>query len=250
MKLRFLGTGDAAGVPVHGCHCAACVAAHNKPEHVRRPCSALLECSAGHFLIDAGLMDLVERFPDQALNAMFLTHFHVDHVQGLFRLRWGTGPTISVYCPPDTNGCADLYKHPGMLRFKPLQKYRAIEIGSLRVTPLPLIHSKPTLGYCFDDGTHRLAYLTDTLGLPPKVIDFLSRRRPHQMVIDTRNPPGTVIGNHNDLDQTLALHRQIAPQQTWITHLGHEMDCWLAAGGAAQLPINVRVARDNLTTGG
>jgi phosphoribosyl 1,2-cyclic phosphate phosphodiesterase len=35
-----------------------------------------------------------------------LTHYHLDHVQGLFPLRWGVGAPIPVYGPPDDAGCA------------------------------------------------------------------------------------------------------------------------------------------------
>jgi phosphoribosyl 1,2-cyclic phosphate phosphodiesterase len=250
MKLRILGTGDAAGVPVHGCNCPACAAARDDAALMRRPCSALLECGGRRWLIDAGLMDLVERFPDSLLDGILLTHFHVDHVQGLFRLRWGVGDPLPVYCPTDSEGCADLYKHPGILRFIPVHKFEPLQLGGITVTPLPLIHSKPTLGYCFEADGQRIAYLTDTRGLPPRSLEFLCRWRPQQMIIDTRNPPsGPTTGHHNDLDDTLALHRQIAPGQTWITHLGHEMDGWLLAGGANNLPTGLGVARDNQIIG-
>jgi ribonuclease BN (tRNA processing enzyme) len=32
---------------------------------------------------------------------VLLTHYHLDHVQGLFPLRWGVGAPIPVYGPPD-----------------------------------------------------------------------------------------------------------------------------------------------------
>ncbi len=42
----------------------------------------------------------------------------MDHVQGLFPLRWGVGDKIPVYGPPDEQGCDDLFKHPGLLDFQ------------------------------------------------------------------------------------------------------------------------------------
>ena len=254
MQFQFLGTGDAAGVPVHGCDCHACATARHDPSRIRRPCSAELSSGGQRWLIDAGLMDLVERYPegspDGNLDGIFLTHFHVDHVQGLFRLRWSEGQPLPVRCPPDREGCADLFKHPGVLLFSAMRKYEPVDLGGLRVTPVPLIHSKPTLGYCFDDGELRLAYLTDTAGLPPKVIEFLQQWRPDHMVIDTRNPPtAEPSGGHNDLNQTLALHAEIGPGRTWLTHLSHDMDRWLLRPGNT-LPNGVTAARDGLVLGG
>ncbi len=56
---------------------------------------------------------------------MLLTHYHPDHVQGLFHLRWGCGESIPVYGPKDPQGCADLYRHPGVLDFQvPLKPFK------------------------------------------------------------------------------------------------------------------------------
>lgn len=120
-------------------------------------------------LIDGGLTDLHRRFAPSELDAILLTHFHADHVQGLFHLRWGKGPSIPVFIPPDPDGCADLFRHTGLLEFRPKSAFTAFEIGPLRITPLPLIHSKPTFGYVFElAGEASFAYLTDTRGLPPE----------------------------------------------------------------------------------
>ncbi len=85
--------------------------------NTRRPCSALIESGGTRVLIDAGLIDLHERFAPGSLSAIVLTHFHPDHVQGLFHLRWGKVHRFPCHAPPDSEGCADLYKIPGLLDF-------------------------------------------------------------------------------------------------------------------------------------
>lgn len=235
MRLTLLGTGNAGGMPLYGCECNNCVRARAERSLQRKPCSALLETPGGRFLIDAGLTDLAERFPPGSLAALLLTHFHVDHVQGLFHLRWGRAPALQVNCPNDSHGCADLYKHPGFLAFQPRAQFESFSLCDLRVTCLPLIHSKPTLGYLLEQGGRRIAYLTDTEGLPPRSAELLSARSVDCMVIDCSFPPGGGSG-HNDLRQALQLHRRIAPQRTVLTHIGHDLDVWLTRPDNGLLP--------------
>jgi phosphoribosyl 1,2-cyclic phosphate phosphodiesterase len=243
IRLTLLGTGDAGGMPRYGCDCARCQHIRAHPEHKRRTASALLEFDDQRYLIDAGLMDIAERFPAGSLNSILLTHFHADHVQGLFHLRWGTGHKIPVHCPKDSSGCGDLFKHPGILDFQALQKYEAFYLGDLKVTPLPLIHSKPTLGYLFEYQEQRIAYLVDTKGLPPKVEALLSNKELDALIIDTSSPPNIDNRNHNNLNETLSIHEAIKPKKTVITHIGHDLDLWLNAN-ADQLPETIDAGYD------
>lgn len=247
MRLTFLGTGSTSAPPLYGCDCPVCLAARANPQHKRRPASALVEADGERLLLDAGVCDLSERFPPGSFDAFLLTHFHPDHVQGLFPLRWGVGETIPAYCPPDSEGCADLFKHPGLLDFRRVHKFESFSVGNIRITPVPLIHSKPTLGYCLEYGATRIAYLTDTAGLPPASLEFLRQWQPSAMVLDCSFPPREIPSkNHCDLTVALQLIHAVSPKHAWLTHIGHELDLWLR-DNAASLPGNVSVARDGMT---
>ncbi|MBT9476334.1 phosphonate metabolism protein PhnP [Polaromonas sp.] len=243
MRVTFLGTGAAGGVPLYGCTCVACGRARRDPRFVRRPCSALVESGETRVLLDAGLTDLHERFAPGDLDAIVLTHFHPDHVQGLFHLRWGVGTRIPVYGPPDSEGCADLYKHPGVLEFHALSKFEPMTLGDVTLTPLPLIHSKVTFGYAMEssDGA-RFAYLTDTLGLPPRTEAFLSQWQAHGLALDCSYPPQLEPKNHNDWTTALAVIDKVKPERAWLTHLGHQLDAWLLDTGASS--PRAAIARD------
>jgi len=248
VRISFLGTGDAGGVPLYGCDCAACVRARACADVRRRPCSALVEAGDTRILLDAGLTDLAERFPPGRLTAIVLTQFHADHVQGLLHLRWGRGPRIPVYGPPDAEGCADFYKHPGLLDFRPLTAFEPLALGPLTLTPLPLVHSKPTFGYAIEraDGA-RFAYLTDTAGLPLPTEAFLRAWRPAGLALDCSHPPREQAPrNHNDWHRALAVIAAIAPERAWLTHIGHELDHWLQEN-APCLPPGTALAADGRT---
>ena len=245
MRLTFLGTGATSAPPLFGCECALCNEARTNPRKRRYPASALVEAGETRLLIDAGLMDLADRFAAWEFPGVILTHFHPDHVQGLFHIRWGLGKRIPVYCPPDSQGCADLYKHAGLLDFKPLHKFEPFHLGPMTITPVPLIHSKATFGYCIESGQHRIAYLTDTIGLPPKTEAFLREWQASALVLDCTYPPlADIPNNHNDLTHALTIVAAIKPQRTWLTHIGHEFDAWLT-DHRHKLPVHVRIARDS-----
>jgi len=245
MKFKLLGTGNAAGMPVYGCDCEYCNQAKNNKHLQRTPCSALLEIEGKRYLIDAGQMNLAERFPAGTLDGIFITHFHPDHVQGLFHLRWGINLKLPVYAPPDSQGCADLYKHNGILEFQPQHKFTEFNLGPLLVTPLPLIHSKPTFGYLFEFNQQKIAYLTDTKGLPDATLELLIQKQPDLMVIDCSFIPGSENRTHNNLDDVLHLEKNIRPIKIILTHISHDMDIWLKNHPDA-LPKNIIAGHDNM----
>lgn len=245
MRLTLLGTGDARQVPVYGCDCAACHAARHDERLRRRPCCALVEVGEQHWLIDSGLTDLTERFPPRSLSGILQTHYHADHAQGLLHLRWGQGLVIPVHGPADPEGLADLYKHPGILDFsRPFMPFESRPLGALQVTALPLLHSRPTLGYLLEGGGRRIAYLTDTVGLPHDTQTFLQREALDVLILDCSMPPqAQTPRNHNDLTLALKTIDELKPGQAVLTHVGHTLDAWLMEH-AEDLPEHVRVARD------
>jgi phosphoribosyl 1,2-cyclic phosphate phosphodiesterase len=243
MRLKLLGSGNAAGMPLYGCGCDHCRAAHENVSLQRTPCSAQLDVNGRTYLLDAGQTNLTQRYPAGCLDGVLLTHFHADHVQGLFHLRWGIGVEMAVYCPADEQGCADLYKHPGILQFHPQKAFVPFTLDELQITPLPLNHSKPTFGYLIAGLTERIAYLTDTKGLPPKTAELLGRNRIDLMVVDASHAPGFDRPGHNNLDDALVLHNTIAPRKTVLTHIGHDLDVWLKTN-PQRLPEGVMPGSD------
>lgn len=247
MRLTLLGTGNTGGVPLYGCDCDACADARTDPKRRRLPCSALLETANERVLIDAGLPDLAERFPPGSLSRILLTHYHADHVQGLLRLRWGVNVRLEVIGPSDPLGFDDLYRHPGIFDFsRTACAFEPLVFAGLTVTPLPLNHSRPTLGYCLEVGDRRLAYLTDTAGLPTSTLDYLRARWPGALVLDCSQAPGdSRPANHNDVRLAEEIHAAVRPARTILTHIGHEVDLWWKMNAGAR-PAGVELGYDGM----
>jgi len=249
MQLTLLGTGDAAQTPVYNCACRACERARLQPRYRRGPCCALIDTGRGRWLIDAGLPDLAERFPPGSLSGILLTHYHADHAQGLLHLRWGKNTRIPVLGPPDPDGLADLYKHPGILDFSvKLAPFTAVDLEGLHVVPVPLAHSRLTYGYVMEHAGQRLAYLTDTVGLPGDTAAFLRERPLDLLVLDCTHAPSQARPrNHNDLTRALETIRQLRPASAVLTHVSHELDAYLMEAPRSVLDVStsaISVAAD------
>ncbi len=248
LELTLLGTGDAGQVPVFGCNCKVCTSARTIIEYRRKACSAMLRYQGKVILIDSGLPDLASRFKAGEIKSIVQTHYHPDHVQGLLHIRWGCGDKIPVYGPPDKDGFADLYKHPGILSFQEGWEHgQTVELEGLNITALNMNHSKPTLGYVIETEKSKVAYFTDTVGLPEETIAWLQNHYLDYLIIDCSSPPQSVSPrNHNDLNLVYEIESQIFCKEIVLTHLSHKMDLWLQnPKNLKSLPNHYRIGRDD-----
>lgn len=246
LSIRLTGTGGAQLVPAFGCDCAACQRARLNPNFRRRPSSAEVRFNDAVTLLDAGIPDLMDSHPAGSFRQFLLTHYHMDHVQGLFPLRWGVGENIPVYGPPDEQGCDDLFKHPGLLDFShTVEPFVVFELQGLRVTPLPLNHSKLTFGYLLETAHSRVAWLSDTAGLPDKTLKFLLNNHPQVMIIDcSHEPREQPPRNHCDLNTVIAINKTLRCPRVVLTHISHQFDLWLMEN---TLPEGIEAGFDGMT---
>src|SRR5471030_1010686 len=124
------------------------------------------------------------------------------------------------------------------------QPFTTRKFGTLELIPLPLNHSKITFGYLIKTECATVAYLTDTAGLPRVTARFLAGVKLDALILDCSHPPrNTPDKNHNDIRQALAIHRQLKPKKTYLTHISHQLDLWLMDHA---LEANVIAAHDGL----
>ena len=236
-SIKFLGTGTSAGVPMIGCECPVCTSAD--PRNRRWRSSIYL--SAGNLRV---LVDTSPDFRMQAIehsirkvDALLLTHAHVDHLFGLDDIRRVNtlqGAPIPLYASPE--GIADVRRIfdyifrdavPGTYRPKielcpveaPFEIAGADE--SLRVVPVDVVHGwSRTFGYRLEYGGRSVAYIPDCHEMPEPSRKLLSGL--DLLVVDTLKykPHPT----HLSLDEALALIAALAPRRALLTHIGHDLD--------------------------
>jgi phosphoribosyl 1,2-cyclic phosphate phosphodiesterase len=250
MKLTFLGTGTSTGVPSIGCDCETCLS--EDPRDKRLRVSVLIEHQDKKVLVDTSIdfRQQALRAGIRHLDAVLITHCHVDHVFGLDDIRplnfrygamgvyannvaWTDLRRIFKYIFEPTHfggGLPQLLPHT-------VESLAPFCIGEdLEITPIEVIHGElPVIAYRFND----FAYATDLKVIPPSSMNAL--RDLDVLVLDcVRIKPHST---HLCLEEALALIEELKPKRAFLTHLNHDI---LHARDTALLPENVHFGYDQL----
>jgi ribonuclease BN (tRNA processing enzyme) len=146
----------------------------------RRACAGhYLEAGGARVLFDCGngvLSNLAQIEDPTALDAVFVTHNHIDHYADIYALHGALqfapdGPRgpLPLYAPP---GLAEVMKRilseRGAASFDeafvatPLESAVPITIGELTITPIAVEHTDPTFALCAEADGAKLTYTSDT----------------------------------------------------------------------------------------
>lgn len=219
MKLKFIGTADSAGFPVHNCLCSVCVY-HREKGLQNLSTSAYIKIDDSHILLDAGIENISNIFDGKKIKSIFLTHFHADHCLGLLRLRH-SNDYITCHHPKDEKGFSDLFKHKHSIGYNEIKEFETIIVENIKFTSIPLKHSKNTLGYFIETKNVNIAYLTDCSGLPKESMKFLKSKKIDYAFIDACYDERKNTGNHLNYIQASDILDELKVKNGYLMHISH-----------------------------
>lgn len=222
---QILGTGAGPGVPSYFCDCIACREAEGNPRMARTRSGAVVHTGNETILIDAS-PDLRNQLLKERINSLdyvFISHWHYDHFGGLgdleFYVRLKRRKPLALFLPSEA-----LEKFDSAFPFlqdvfeiQPWQFEKNYHFQNLSMTPLPAAHSIQTAGFLLE-GQKKLAYFTDTAGLPALTEKKLNGV--DYFICDaTFHGENWYPHSHMSVQEGIQLGQQLQARSTILTHL-------------------------------
>ncbi|MEZ4979061.1 MAG: MBL fold metallo-hydrolase [Chitinophagales bacterium] len=226
MKITFLGTGTSSGIPLIGCSCSVCTSSDWRDKRLR--CSVLIEWNNYKLVIDVGtdFRQQMLRENVKSLDAVLITHAHIDHIGGLDELRafnFIQGKDMPVYADVLAsemikNMFAYVFaekKYPGSPNIE-LHSFQneKFSLGGKDILPIQVLHgSMPISGFRIDD----FCYLTDVKSVSNAEKEKIKKAK--LLVINAVRI--SEHHSHFNLQEAQDFIREMEVEKAYLMHISH-----------------------------
>lgn len=249
-KITFLGTGTSQGVPPIGCKSPVCLSTNPKDKRLR--CSILVDYGDTQIVVDSGpdFRQQMLAIDAKKLDAVLFTHEHKDHTAGLDDIRpfnFMQKAPLKLYATAWVQASlkkqfdyifADL-EYPGLpqVDLQTIEKENVFYINSHPIIPIEVLHYKlPVLGFRFGDFT----YITDANYISEKEKEKIKGSK--VLVLNALRKEAHI--SHFTLKEAVELAQSLGVEQTYFTHISHQLGFHDTVDAA--LPEGINLAYDGL----
>lgn len=244
MKILFLGTGNAWGLPSELCKCKICESQKNSqdPRDRRLRTSLYLEIDSQNILVDCGPDFGQQRikYGVASIDVLLITHSHQDHIGGLddlFPYMWASlnWKPILTYIHKDA---LDYLKNKKDLAFMfgsskdKLLEEKTVEPGETynlrrsQIISFKTFHGKfapGSIGYIIDSEGKRIVYTSDFWYIESNE-DRITEKPIDILIIEANwfNEPENNPWGHMSFQNSLDYLRRWNPNKVYYTHIGNE----------------------------
>ncbi|MCH9621526.1 MAG: Phosphoribosyl 1,2-cyclic phosphate phosphodiesterase [Chlamydiia bacterium] len=223
-SLQLLGTGGSTGIPRVGCKCPVCTSTN--PANKRLRSQALFKMNDKNILVDAGPDVRYQslKYGIETIDAIFITHYHEDHIGGMDDLRGfffnRKKVPIPVYLSENTYDAIALRFGYLLERFEFIklnEHYGVFDVEGEKFTYFSYEQgSVPVLGFRHGNA----AYITDIKTYDEKIFEYLKGVK--NLVVSALNFTGSHM--HLSLDEAKAFGKKAGATNTYIIHINHEVE--------------------------
>ncbi|MCL2383544.1 MAG: MBL fold metallo-hydrolase [Oscillospiraceae bacterium] len=251
MKLKFLGTSGAMGIPIWSCNCKTCSSEDRKNKRYRP--SLMVEIDDNIIIIDFG-QDFRNQLIENKIAKIdyaFLTHTHGDHCNGSEQL--SAAENCIFEAPKDV--LEEFFDRQGSSRewlatrneTIKIREFCKKQIGNVEIDTIKLEHQKdyletpvPCYGYIFRSSDFSFAYLSDY----NKILETEKCENLDLIISDASGMENSGLG-HVGVKGALEIYKEYEPKKMILTHIKHTTEHYELQEYVSQFG-NIEVAYDGM----
>ena len=226
MKIHFLGTGAAEGIPALGCDCAHCTRTRNEGDKLARERNAILISLPGYeLLVDCApdIRELANKYQITKLDGILATRSRYDHIGGIKEFEWWPGRLD--FLAEDTLFETIKREHwtetlEAVMFHIPYYPGASLYFNDFSIVPFAARRQRPIFGFSIKENDVRVVYTSDT---PARLTNYARRVMWKCDLLIVNTPTfDKALENHINMLEAIELKDQVEAKKMILTYINNE----------------------------